>query len=314
MTRFKPAVAACTLGEGDYHYGTGALANSLHASGFRDNLYVGYRGELPSWAGGQKQLDLPEGMRVFFVPLQGDRNLNFEKSALMRYVLDNDAAHDAVAYFDSDVIVRAEWSFFREWSRRGVGLCMDQVWLVPDGHPWRAAWQDLATEMGLDTRPLNYYCNAGFALVPRGHEDFLAAWARAVDAVLALLADETPARLHKYGDIAAPFHRSDQDALAIAMMTTDVPLSLVGPDGMSFTTGANLMTHAINKPKPWQRRYLRDAISGVPPVLPERQYWRHVATPIALFPKRRAGTTVLTLKAATTIGSIFRRPRFWAAG
>jgi len=305
-------LAACTLGEGAYHFGTGALANSLHTAGFRGCLYIGYRGELPPWAKGSPVVELPGGMRVCFLELDPSRNPNFGKASFMQRLLDEHPEHRAVAYFDSDVVVRADWAFFEGWSTRGVGLCMDKISLVPAGHPWRAAWRELAQEIGLETRPLDHYCNGGFVLVPREHAEFLDIWRRAVDGVLRHLAEEGESQKVKFGDVEAPFHRSDQDALAIAMMATRVPLSIVGPDGMRFTSGSNLMSHAIHYPKPWERHYVREALRGLPPVFAHREYWKHVDTPIPVFGGGRSARA-LRMKVATAIGCVYRRPRFWGA-
>jgi hypothetical protein len=306
-----PRIAVCTLAEGRYHYGTGALANSLHRSGFRGTFYVGCRGELPSWSDGAEIVELPGGMHVEFVRMAWKRNPNFEKSSFMLDLLDRDAGLDSVAYFDSDVVVRADWQFFEEWSARGVGLCMD-YWptLVPENHPWRLAWAEVAADMGCPVRPIDYYCNAGFALVPRQHRSFLEVWALAVDHVLEVLADGNPVQLVKYGETWMPFSRSDQDAMAIAMMGTSVPLSIVGPDGMSFASGANVMSHAVNSPKPWDRRYLRDAVLGRPPLRADREYWRHARGPIRLFDQRSLRMTEMIVKVATALGTIYRRPEF----
>jgi hypothetical protein len=308
------SLLACTLGEGSYHAGTGGLANSLHASGFSGTLYIGCRGELPDWAEGRESLALPGGMRVVFKRMHWARNPNFEKAAFMLSLLEERPDVSGVAYFDSDVVVRAEWRFFESWGSLGVGLCMDN-WpsLVPQGHPWRVAWAELASRLGHEVRHIDYYCNAGFALVPREHKQFLEVWCEAVDAVLAGLSDESPTSLVKYGQGWEPFSRSDQDAMAVAMMATSVPLSILGPDGMSFTDGANVMTHAVNKPKPWHRTYVREAVRGFPPLEADRAYWEHAAGPLPLFAPRALRRRRISMRLAVVIGSVFRRPRFWGA-
>jgi hypothetical protein len=55
---------------------------------------------------------------------------------------------------------------------------------------------------------------------------------------------------------------TDQDLLNIVAMTTDVPLTTLGPDGMDFVPGGYVMSHAVNSPKPWGRSYLKVALTG----------------------------------------------------
>jgi hypothetical protein len=42
-------ISLCTLFERNYHFGVAALSNSLIASGYSGDLWVGYRGALPGW-------------------------------------------------------------------------------------------------------------------------------------------------------------------------------------------------------------------------------------------------------------------------
>src|SRR5690348_11876699 len=109
----------CTLFEGAYHYGVGALANSLYAAGYRGSMWVGYRGALPPWARGAGQ-----GRGCWEVPV------------------------DALFYFDPDITNRGPWRFYEEWVSHGVALCEDVYPVFPADHPWRAAWREFAERNG----------------------------------------------------------------------------------------------------------------------------------------------------------------------
>ncbi len=75
----------CTLSAGDYHFGLGALVNSLYARGFRGDIYIGFRGELPFWAVKSAQADnsgwtyAMNGCLLHFIPLSTTDFLNNHK-------------------------------------------------------------------------------------------------------------------------------------------------------------------------------------------------------------------------------------------
>jgi len=121
--------AVCTLFEGDYHYGVGALANSLYAQGYRGILYAGYRGELPPWAAGTGVRDqaaeftAAQGLILRFIPLATKIHLtNFKPDFMLSLWRDHCPDAQSLFYFDPDITVIGRWTFFEEWVEAGVAL------------------------------------------------------------------------------------------------------------------------------------------------------------------------------------------------
>ena len=144
--------AVCTLFEGDYHYGLGALVNSLCKSGFRGVVWAGYRGPLPPWAspileiGAFRDFCVNEGCTIRFIRLDATIHFAYCKPQFMLEVFEQYAPDiDALFYFDPDIVVKCRWSFFEEWATCGVALVQE---IVNGGmsatHPYRAAWSSYA--------------------------------------------------------------------------------------------------------------------------------------------------------------------------
>jgi hypothetical protein len=112
-----------------------------------------------------------------------------------------------------------------------------------------------------------------------------------------------PARIGLHRGKAA-----DQDLLNIAVMTTDVPTTTLGPDGMDFSGGGYVMSHAVNSPKPWAREYMKSTLSGRPPNLSDKGFWDHAEYPIRLFPESIVRKRKLALKTAIAFGRVWHRP------
>jgi hypothetical protein len=302
----------CTLYSGHYHFGVGALANSLYRSGFRGRVCVGYEPPLPPWAALARQvgekavLEVDSGFAIEFIRWPSRRNLSLEKARFLLHVLD-EAASDAlgVLHFDADVVVKASWSFFESWLEQGVALCLDACYpLVPTLHPWRREWRELAAAEGNVFRNLEYYVNSGFVGVPRQHREFARCWAALIDRYVSQTS-RMPNQV-KFNPRERAF-TGDQDMLNAAMMATDVPLSIIGQDAMDFTPGGYLMSHALDEPKPWQRNFLLSALSGRPPVVAEKAYWQYADFPIRLFTPLRMALTKAGLRTASAMGRFYAR-------
>ena len=301
----------CTLFEGDHHLGVGALFNSLYAAGFRGTLWAGYRGTIPPWALPTKEA---VGYSIFhatpdccicFVPVVTDRHLTNYKACFIRHVLEGLSREvSSIFYFDPDVIVRFPWKFFENWVSLSVALSEDVNSPMPDVHPKRNGWRRFFAGEDIKFRnPSHYYVNGGFVGLPRANARFLSLWESILDTM-----DRKGVDL---SGITRPddylFWNVDQDALNIAAMATDQPMSIAGKDGMGFIPTNGPMLHAIGARKPWRCGALKHSLAGYRPTQVEREYWDNVEAPIRLFPPAKVRNARLALGMAGLVGRFYHR-------
>ncbi len=324
----------CTLVEGDFHLGLGALVNSLVHHGYGGHVWVGHRGPLPPWArdakdrGAYHELPLStihhppstihdETSRVAlrFVALTTTAHLtNYKSEFLLRVLEDLDPQASALFYFDPDIVVKVRWSFFEEWAGYGVALVEDVNSPLPQSHPRRFAWRRSLTTRGKAVQRETDLCiNGGFIGLAREHLAFLHEWHAAMQLVEEHIGDLSKS-MFNFGPDGAdkhcpsyPFNKTDQDALNIAVMTSSAPVSIMGAEGMDFRPGGWTMSHALGPEKPWRKRFLTAALAGRPPTPADREYWRHVRRPISLYDSRTASLRTTALAAAAFLGRFYHR-------
>jgi hypothetical protein len=313
----QPACSAaiCTLFEGDYQFGLGAFVNSLVRSGYTGTIWAGYRGGPPTWL---DQLEpvrnesssymVTNQVRLTLVPLQTDLHFTNYKPQFMLDLLAGPAsACGYLWYFDPDIFVRCPWVFFAEWQNHGVALCQEIVNnILPPDSPLRHQWMRTAASIGLsDPRPLNYYFSGGMVGVPASHRDFLDIWRRILERADAEGCDRKIFRTADAGR-EMPFYASDQDALNVAAMYTEDPLTTMGPEAMGFVHSGFTMYHAVG-PKPWRSRFLRRALAAVPPTAADKFFLTQVSSPIRVYSPIQLRIKRLACSTAALIGRFYRK-------
>lgn len=305
----------CTLFEGDYHLGLAAFLNSLTKAGYEGTVWAGYRGNLPPWTGQLKAISsestdtyqIENGPRVIFLPVSTDAHLTNYKPDFMLRLLDHEAAGVRYLwYFDPDIFLLADWSYFNTWQRFGMALCQDVVDnILPSDSPLRNQWIELAASIGFtNPRLVDHYYNAGMVGVPSEHKQFLSDWKKMIQLAESLGYDT---RVLGHGSRETPFNMGDQDALNAAIMYTRCPLTTLGPQGMGFVFGASMaMYHAVG-PKPWRGSLLLRSLKGLPPSGAAKCFLAHAGQPI-----RAYGTVQLLAKRlecllASFVGRFYRR-------
>ena len=291
--------AICTLFEGHYHYGVAALTNSLYANGFRGKIYAGYRGNLPEWAdasviqpvgnwGEAHVLQIVDGLQLVFLPLVTDYHFTNYKPDFMLELLEGPAKDiDAVYYFDPDICVSEQWTFFEDWVSCGVALCEDVNSPLPENHPRRVGWRRYFAKYGFDLKfRAPEYVNGGFVGVPREHIRFLSLW-RDIQCAMAdeigglqKAAFKNSLMDEKKLISSYIFNRTDQDALNATNEAYKNALSIMCQEAMAFKHGPHIMSHALGQPKPWHDNLLIAVIKGMKQGKATSDYWRYCNTPI----------------------------------
>ncbi len=302
-----------TVAEGTYHFGVAALCNSLFQQGYRGAVWVGYRGGLPDWAAAAngaeprwKELAVEDGFTVRFVALDGTWHLGNCKPSFARRILDELAPEaGALFYFDSDIVVRARWSFFEEWIGYGVALVQD-MWdpgMLPS-HIFKKRWKAHAARLGYQCRDVPGYFNSGFVGLRRADDRLLTVWQ---DVVASIPSAGGDMRRLKLDDENHLFAKMDQDALNVAVMAANVEIATGNLEMMEIYPWGAVMAHAMLFEKPWKRNYIADAVQGYPPGRPHLEYWRNVDGPIRPYSRGRLAAKRAAVAAARVIGRIHHR-------
>lgn len=295
----------CTITSPGYWSGTGVLINSLHRAGFRGRFVIGHRGSREGWALSAEYYEKTIGIKIDFVEIFFDGHLFYFKPEFMMSLF-KDSNIQRLYFFDSDIVVNADWEFFGGWAAESVALCQDVCFVgMEPGHPLKQEWSIILDRQGYLTRPVTGYVNAGFIGLHRDHLVLLEIWRNLMRLVPELQGDyHSPLQ----GPIWTPFIASDQDFLNMAIMGSTMPISMAGSEGMGFAPGQCYMAHAIGTNKPWDARVIRDVIvRGKRPSLATRAFWDTVAFPIPVYSINQQKTMQIAIRIAAGLGRVLAR-------
>ena len=314
----------CTLFEHHYHLGVAVLVNSLIRWGFKGPIYAGFRGSLPPWAESQGQrksnghieLQVSPDVRIIFVPLETSAHLTNYKPDFMLQVEQWAAeGSDALIYCDPDVVLDIEWGYIEDWLTCGVAVCEDINSPLPANHPTRIGWRRFFKGHGHD---LGYrtesYANGGFVGLTWSYRKFLLVWQEFMLHIGNLLGGSNVVGIDggellksRYG-FADCFSKTDQDALnAVMEALPEIPVSFLAREAMGFQHGRTLLPHALGSSKPWNRRYLKMAFSGMAPRTVDKIYWANAEGPIQPFSSAHISSIRTQLAICSGVGRFIRR-------
>lgn len=311
----NPSVAhdqvICTLFEGDFHIGVAVLINSIVRGGFKGLFWVGCRGQIPAWTAPLKRRDdglfeIGEAL-LGFETIDGARHFGQFKPEFLAGIFDKGIARRYLWYFDPDITVRCNWSFYEMWARHGVAICQEHVMgLMPSLHPLRAEWMRLARETGWaePARLQERYYNSGFVGLDIANRGFLDTWMAAIR-----LANSNGVSVNQFqkGNRLQTFYTVDQDTLNIATMYAKEPISAIGPEGMGFIPGGYTMFHSVGRAKAWRKKFLRAWLRGIPPTPGEKHFLSCADGPLHPYAASQLRGMRMRASIAAFLGRFYRK-------
>jgi len=319
--------AICTLFEGNYHFGVATLSNSLYKQGFRGNIYVGYRGELPNWIlNGKKEtfgkwkegyiLIPADGIQLIFLSLNTTYSLTNYKPDFMLELWEGPAANaEALFYFDPDIVVNDSWVCFEQWINCGVALCEDIDSPFQEFHPRRVGWRNYFKNYNIELKYKSpVYVNGGFVGLLKKDISFLTLWKQIQEAMGAAIGglENSIFSNQSYNSTILKmegftiFDKSDQDALNVTVEAYPQNVSSLGKEGMGFELKHITMYHALGSPKPWNTQHFSRAFQGKTPRKEDLAYWKNSHGPIIAHSRWRIKQKKVSIKIAKFIGRFYR--------
>jgi hypothetical protein len=308
------STAICTLFEGHYHFGVAALSNSLYNQGFRGTIYVGYRGKLPIWIEDNKnnnsdtkydlEMIAAEGLILKFIHLDTSTHFTNYKPKFMKDLIAKYTSIENLFYFDPDIVVNKDFSFYLEWIDAGITVCEDVNSPIPEFHPRRVGWRTFFKKYNIDLSFKNViYANGGFLGVKRDQIEFLDLWIKTQDVATKLVGQVSFLDNIK----VTMFNVFDQDCMNASLEAYKGSISFIGKEGMGFSIGGHqTMFHALGSPKPWKANIMLRSFKGKVPRNVDVVYWDNSSGPILAHSKWQIARKVTSIKIAKGIGRFYK--------
>lgn len=294
----------CSLYEGSYAIGLGALINSLYKNNFKGNFYFGYKGDLPKWLNSNAITKINDtkydynGSKIHFIKLDTERHLTNFKPEFMSLVLQKyEPNTEAIFYFDPDICVKCDWSFFERWANHGVALCEDINSPMPISHPIRKDWEVFFNQLKFNN---DIYVNGGFIGIQKSNLKFLDTWIDTQNKIEAYIGNLNTWNIDNRTYI---FQKTDQDALNISIHLYHhfKNCSIIGKEAMDFIEGGYIMSHALAQPKPWDKNFIFRSLLGFSPNKSDKLFFLNLNNPIKVKSSSYIFFKKLSIKVAKVI-------------